>query len=106
MSYTNAAQKRGKTIGIDLGMTNAYAAFLKGDQPVMIASTEGGRATPAVVGYCSDGDRFIGQRAKHQAIMNPESTFYAVNRFIGRKYPSSVTLRFFLLLIFSTKEVY
>jgi molecular chaperone DnaK len=86
MSYTNAAQKRGKTIGIDLGMTNAYAAFLKGDQPVMIASTEGGRATPAVVGYCSDGDRFIGQRAKHQAIMNPESTFYAVNRFIGRKY--------------------
>ncbi len=52
MSYTNAAQKQGKTIGIDLGMTNAYAAFLKGDQPVMIASREGGRATPAFVGYC------------------------------------------------------
>ena len=86
MSDRDEAEKRGKTIGIDLGMTNAYSAILKGEQPIMITSREGGRVTPAVVGYGSDGDRFIGQTAKCQAIMNPESTFYAVNRFIGRQY--------------------
>ncbi len=45
-----------------------------------------GELLPPLWVIASDGERFIGQRAKHQAIMNPESTFYAVNRFIGRKY--------------------
>ncbi len=75
-----------KIVGIDLGTTNSCVAVMEGGQPVVIANAEGQRTTPSVVAYTKSGDRFVGQIAKRQAVMNPDNTFYSIKRFIGRKY--------------------
>jgi molecular chaperone DnaK len=75
-----------KAVGIDLGTTNSAIAFMEGDRPVVIVNAEGGRTTPSVVALTSDGERLVGQIAKRQAVMHPESTIYSAKRFIGRKW--------------------
>ena len=77
-----------KTIGIDLGTTNSCVAVLERGEPVVIPNAEGSRTTPSMVAFNDRGERLIGQVAKRQAITNPERTFYAIKRLIGRKFDS------------------
>ncbi len=81
----------GKTIGIDLGTTNSCVAIMEVGEPVVIPNAEGSRTTPSVVAFNDRSERLIGQVAKRQAITNPERTFYAIKRLIGRKYDSPET---------------
>lgn len=76
----------GKVVGIDLGTTNSVVAVMEGGKPVVIANSEGMRTTPSVVAFSKDGDRLVGQMARRQAVLNPQNTFHAVKRYIGRKY--------------------
>src|SRR4030066_1861882 len=76
----------GKAVGIDLGTTNSCISVMEGGKPVVITNTEGGRTTPSVVGITKKGERLVGQLAKRQAALNPESTIYSIKRFFGRKY--------------------
>ena len=75
-----------KVIGIDLGTTNSCVAVMEGGDPVVIANSEGSRTTPSVVAFTESGERLVGQIARRQAITNPENTFFAVKRLIGRRF--------------------
>jgi len=75
-----------KVIGIDLGTTNSCVAVMEGTTPKVIENAEGMRTTPSIVAFTDDGERLIGQPAKRQAVTNPEKTFFAVKRLIGRRY--------------------
>ncbi len=76
----------GKVIGIDLGTTNSCVAVMEGATPKVIENAEGMRTTPSIVAFTDDGERLVGQPAKRQAVTNPERTFFAVKRLIGRRY--------------------
>ncbi|BAT61761.1 chaperone protein DnaK [Variibacter gotjawalensis] len=75
-----------KVIGIDLGTTNSCVAVMEGSTPKVIENAEGARTTPSIVAFTDDGERLVGQPAKRQAVTNPERTFFAVKRLIGRRY--------------------
>lgn len=79
----------GKIIGIDLGTTNSCVAVFEGNEPVVIANSEGKRTTPSVVGFVKDGERKVGDPAKRQAITNPTNTVYSIKRFMGETYAQS-----------------
>ena len=79
----------GKIIGIDLGTTNSCVAVFEGNEPVVIANSEGKRTTPSVVGFVKDGERKVGDPAKRQAITNPKNTVYSIKRFMGETYAQS-----------------
>src|SRR6202022_4302386 len=70
-----------KVIGIDLGTTNSCVAVMEGATPKVIENAEGMRTTPSIVAFTDDGERLVGQ-----AVTNPERTFFAVKRLIGRRY--------------------
>ena len=74
----------GKIIGIDLGTTNSVVAVMEGNDPVVIANSEGGRTTPSVVGFTKGGERLVGQSAKRQAVTNSQKTVFSIKRFMGR----------------------
>ena len=76
----------GKIIGIDLGTTNSCVAVFEGNEPVVIANSEGKRTTPSVVGFVDNGERKIGDPAKRQAITNPKNTVYSIKRFMGENW--------------------
>jgi molecular chaperone DnaK len=75
-----------KVIGIDLGTTNSCVAVMDGKTAKVIENAEGMRTTPSIVAFTDDGERLVGQPAKRQAVTNPERTFFAVKRLIGRRY--------------------
>lgn len=75
-----------KIIGIDLGTTNSCVSVMEGNEPVVIANSEGRRTTPSIVGFLKDGERRVGDPAKRQAITNPKNTVYSIKRFMGEKY--------------------
>lgn len=79
-----------KVIGIDLGTTNSCVAIMEGSQPKVIENSEGVRTTPSVVAFSENGDRVIGQPARRQGVTNPEHTFYAIKRLIGRTFDDPV----------------
>jgi len=76
----------GRVVGIDLGTTNSVVAVMEGGKPIVIANVEGSRTTPSVVGFSKDGELLVGQMARRQTVLNPSNTFYAIKRFMGRKY--------------------
>ncbi len=76
----------GKVIGIDLGTTNSCVAVMDGKTAKVIENAEGARTTPSIVAMTDDGERLVGVAAKRQAVTNPERTFFAVKRLIGRRY--------------------
>ena len=76
----------GKIIGIDLGTTNSCVAVMEGNEPVVIANSEGHRTTPSIVGFLENGERKVGDPAKRQAITNPHNTIYSIKRFMGETY--------------------
>ncbi len=81
----------GKVVGIDLGTTNSVVAVMEGGKPVVIANSEGMRTTPSVVGFNKEGEFVAGQMARRQTVLNPQNTFYAVKRFMGRRYAELTT---------------
>jgi molecular chaperone DnaK len=80
----------GKVIGIDLGTTNSCVAVMEGKQAKVIENAEGGRTTPSMVAFTSDGQILVGQAAKRQAVTNPENTIFAIKRLIGRRFDDPV----------------
>ncbi|MBL8792105.1 MAG: molecular chaperone DnaK [Rhizobiales bacterium] len=74
-----------KVIGIDLGTTNSCVAVMEGKNPKVIENAEGARTTPSIVAFTADGESLVGQPAKRQAVTNPENTFFAIKRLIGRR---------------------
>ena len=76
----------GKVIGIDLGTTNSCVAVMDGSTPKVIENSEGARTTPSIVALADGGERLVGQPAKRQAVTNPDKTFFAVKRLIGRRF--------------------
>ena len=75
-----------KIIGIDLGTTNSCVAVMEGNEPTVIANSEGKRTTPSVVAFVDGGERKIGDPAKRQAVTNPHKTVYSIKRFMGETY--------------------
>jgi len=80
-----------KVIGIDLGTTNSCIAVMDGSSPKVIENAEGARTTPSVVAFTDSNERLVGQPAKRQAVTNPEATFFAIKRLIGRTYADPMT---------------
>ncbi|MBY0259693.1 molecular chaperone DnaK [Methylobacterium sp.] len=81
----------GKVIGIDLGTTNSCVAVMEGTQPKVVENSEGARTTPSIVAFTDEGERLVGQPAKRQAVTNPERTFFAIKRLVGRTYDDPMT---------------
>src|SRR5437763_15948240 len=82
-----------KVIGIDLGTTNSCVAVMEGSAAKVIENTEGGRTTPSMVAFTESGERLVGQAAKRQAVTNPENTFFAIKRLIGRRMDDPMVKR-------------
>jgi len=80
-----------KVIGIDLGTTNSCVAVMEGSAPRVIENAEGARTTPSIVAFAPDGERLVGQPAKRQGVTNPEQTFFAIKRLIGRRFDDPMT---------------
>ena len=82
-----------KVIGIDLGTTNSCVAVMEGATARVIENAEGMRTTPSIVAFTDDGERLVGQPAKRQAVTNPERTFFAIKRLIGRTFDDPMTTK-------------
>jgi len=80
-----------KVIGIDLGTTNSCVAVMEGATAKVIENSEGARTTPSIVAFTDDGERLVGQPAKRQGVTNPERTFFAIKRLIGRPFDDPMT---------------
>ena len=80
-----------KVIGIDLGTTNSCIAVMEGSTPKVVENAEGARTTPSIVAFTDDGERLVGQPAKRQGVTNPERTFFAIKRLIGRTFDDPMT---------------
>jgi molecular chaperone DnaK len=80
----------GKIIGIDLGTTNSCVAVMEGGAWKVLENSEGDRTTPSVVAFTKDNEVLVGQSAKRQAVTNPQNTFHAVKRLIGRRFDDKV----------------
>ena len=80
-----------KIIGIDLGTTNSCVAVMEGNEPVVIANSEGRRTTPSIVAFIKDGERKIGDPAKRQAVTNPKNTLSSIKRFMGNTFDQVAT---------------
>src|SRR5215813_6256705 len=80
-----------KVIGIDLGTTNSCVAVMEGSAPKVIENAEGARTTPSIVAFAPDGERLVGQPAKRQGVTNPEFTYFAIKRLIGRRFDDPMT---------------
>jgi molecular chaperone DnaK len=78
-------------IGIDLGTTNSCVAVMQGKAPHVIENSEGMRTTPSIVAFTESGERLVGQPAKRQAVQNPDCTFFATKRLIGRRFDDPLT---------------
>ncbi|WP_255347271.1 MULTISPECIES: molecular chaperone DnaK [unclassified Bacteroides] len=76
----------GKIIGIDLGTTNSCVSVFEGNEPVVIANSEGKRTTPSIVAFVDGGERKVGDPAKRQAVTNPQKTIFSIKRFMGETY--------------------
>ena len=79
----------GKIIGIDLGTTNSCVSVMEGNEPVVIANSEGKRTTPSIIGFINEGERKVGDPAKRQAVTNPTKTISSIKRFMGSTYNES-----------------
>ena len=86
LSSRSASKVQGAVAGIDLGTTNSCVAIIEGDRAHVIENSEGQRTTPSVVAFTKDGERLVGTPAKRQTVTNPENTFHATKRLIGRQF--------------------
>ncbi|CAF1087278.1 unnamed protein product [Rotaria sordida] len=86
VSKNTEGKVKGHIVGIDLGTTNSCVAIMEGKSPKVLENAEGMRTTPSVVAFTKDNERLVGMPAKRQAVTNPQNTFYATKRLIGRKF--------------------
>src|SRR5438045_9791426 len=86
MKATESETSMAEPIAMDLGTTNAAMAVIEGGEPTVIPNAEGGRTTPSVVAFPSDGQRLVGAPAKRQQVTNPQNTIFSIKRFMGRKF--------------------
>jgi molecular chaperone DnaK len=93
-----------KVIGIDLGTTNSCVAVMEGSTPKVIENAEGARTTPSIVAFTDDGERLVGQPAKRQGVTNPERTFFAIKRLIGRTFDDPMTQKDLKLVPYKIKK--
>ena len=93
-----------KIIGIDLGTTNSCVAVMEGSTPKVIENAEGARTTPSIVAFTDDGERLVGQPAKRQAVTNPDKTFFAIKRLIGRTFDDPMTQKDMKLVPYQIKK--
>ena len=70
-----------KVIGIDLGTTNSCVSIWEGGEAKVIANPEGLRTTPSVVSF-KNGEMIVGEKAKRQALVNPD-TISSIKRLMG-----------------------
>src|SRR5258707_15886822 len=82
-----------KVIGIDLGTTNSCVAVMEGKAAKVIENAEGARTTPSMVAFTESGERLLAQAAKRQAVTNPENTFFAIKRLVGRRFEDPLVKR-------------
>src|SRR5881398_3003446 len=82
-----------KVIGIDLGTTNSCVGVMEGRSAKVIENAEGARTTPSMVAFTESGERLVGQAAKRQAVTNPENTFFAIKRLVGRRFEDPMVKR-------------
>ncbi|MDX2263971.1 MAG: molecular chaperone DnaK [Hyphomicrobiales bacterium] len=82
-----------KVIGIDLGTTNSCIAVMEGSSPKVIENSEGVRTTPSIVAFTAEGERLIGLPAKRQGVTNPENTFFAIKRLVGRRFDDPMVVK-------------
>ncbi len=82
-----------RIIGIDLGTTNSCVAIMDGKNARVIENEEGMRTTPSMVAFTEDGETLVGMPAKRQAVTNPENTFFAVKRLIGRRFEDPIVAK-------------
>ncbi|MGB0883769.1 MAG: Hsp70 family protein, partial [Flavobacteriales bacterium] len=75
-----------KIIGIDLGTTNSCVSVMEGNEPTVIANSEGRRTTPSMIAFVDGGEIKVGDAAKRQAITNPTKTIYSIKRFMGESF--------------------
>jgi molecular chaperone DnaK len=61
-------------------------SVLEGNEPVVIANSEGKRTTPSIVAFVEGGERKVGDPAKRQAITNPQKTIFSIKRFMGETF--------------------
>ena len=101
-SRAMSGKVQGHVVGIDLGTTNSCVAIMEGKQAKVLENAEGNRTTPSVVAFSKSDERLVGIPAKRQAVTNPENTFYATKRLIGRRFDDSETQKD-LLVQFSMK---
>eukprot|EP00002_Diphylleia_rotans_P040768 TRINITY_DN974_c0_g1_i2.p1 TRINITY_DN974_c0_g1~~TRINITY_DN974_c0_g1_i2.p1 ORF type:complete len:641 (-),score=147.90 TRINITY_DN974_c0_g1_i2:574-2496(-) len=87
----DSSRPTGSVIGVDLGTTNSCVAVLEGTTARVLENSEGARTTPSIVAFTADGERLVGTLAKRQAVTNPENTFHATKRLIGRYYDDPTT---------------
>ncbi|NOY58521.1 MAG: Hsp70 family protein [Calditrichaeota bacterium] len=71
-----------KIIGIDLGTTNSLAAVVLEGTPQIIPDGEQ-HLVPSVVGLSSNGEILVGQAAKNQYVLYPNSTVKSIKRKMG-----------------------
>ena len=76
----------GKIVGIDLGTTNSVVGVIEAGRPIVIASSEGTRTTPSIVGFTKDAEIVIGDQARRQLVLNPKNTFFNLKSFVGREW--------------------
>ncbi len=76
----------GKIVGIDLGTTNSVVGVVEAGRPIVIASSEGSRTTPSIVGFTKEAEIIIGEQARRQLVLNPKNTFFNLKRFVGREW--------------------
>ena len=81
-----SSRVKGAVIGIDLGTTNSCVSIMEGKAARVIENSEGSRTTPSVVAFTPEGELLVGTAAKRQAIVNPQGTFFATKRLIGRRF--------------------
>ena len=79
-----------KVIGIDLGTTNSCVSVVENGAPVIIPASSGGQTTPSVVAFTKNGERLVGEKARRQAVTNPERTISSVKRHMGTDWSTCI----------------
>ena len=79
-----------KVIGIDLGTTNSCVSVVENGAPVIIPASSGGQTTPSVVAFTKNGERLVGEKARRQAVTNPERTISSVKRHKGTDWSTCI----------------
>ena len=107
-SWTSSSLKNfsssSKIIGIDLGTTNSCVSIMESGIPKVIENNEGMRTTPSVVAFAEGGSQLVGLPAKRQAVTNPENTFYATKRLIGRRFEDKETQEYIKTLSYKVSK--